>query len=198
MGTPSHRLSRVLHLVTQWKSVVTSMRGSASISGQVKVTGFSTSPPALKSQVAGSNRGGAPTWSTGHLMLADWPGGSRPSLRIRVSRSWRGSSPVRYFERMAWSRGQVPPASAVSQCAALQRDRAAMSAARSRLRHRPEPRRRDEPLLDPLVQPRTPHPQVVHELLRRRDVQPTLGIVHLAAAVVEGAADLRPVLVHAA
>ena len=47
-------MSKRLQRVTQWMSIVISVLGSARSSSQLSVTGFSTSPKTLKSQVARS------------------------------------------------------------------------------------------------------------------------------------------------
>src|SRR6202041_1313721 len=74
-----------LQVVTQCMSAVISSVGSRVKSSHVSRTGFSTSPAIRKSHVRGSNRGTVPSCITGHLSVADCPGGRRPASRIARS-----------------------------------------------------------------------------------------------------------------
>src|SRR5262245_42492042 len=58
-------------------SCVWLVRGRALSSSQVRRSGLSTSPDTKKSQVERSYVGTEPAWSTGHLSVRYWPGGSR-------------------------------------------------------------------------------------------------------------------------
>src|SRR5213078_4542354 len=66
---------------TQWMSILISVDGSACSCCHVRVTGSSTSPKTLKSQVARSVCGTVPAWRTGHFSVRYWPGGSRAGSR---------------------------------------------------------------------------------------------------------------------
>jgi hypothetical protein len=57
-------------------SEVISAARSAVSSSQVSRTGSSTSPETVKSHVDRSVVGTVPAWSTGHLSVRYWPGGS--------------------------------------------------------------------------------------------------------------------------
>ncbi len=79
-GTPVSSASKRLQRVTQWMSWITVTVGSSASSSHVSVTGVSTSPHTLKSQPSspGEYDATSPAWSTGHLSVRYWPGGSRP------------------------------------------------------------------------------------------------------------------------
>ena len=77
MVTPSQTVPSLLHLVTQWMSTVSSVRGSAWNSSQVHSP--RSDPPSCKVRVHLSRGvcGVGPALSTGKSSVTYWPGGSR-------------------------------------------------------------------------------------------------------------------------
>src|SRR5918997_2636674 len=75
--TPSHSVSSLLHLVTQWMSTVMRVFGSAWNSAQDHLA--SSEPPCwrAKLQSSGRVRGVGPADSTGKSAVTCWPGGTR-------------------------------------------------------------------------------------------------------------------------
>ena len=88
-------LSNLLQVVTQWKSARTRTRGRDWNSTQLSSNGLATKPATEKRHEAGSNSGTAPTCSTGHLRVRDWPaeaglrrGAPVPTSCARCCRTW--------------------------------------------------------------------------------------------------------------
>jgi hypothetical protein len=99
---PSHTLSRRLHRVTQWMSLVNSTLGRARSSSYASVKGCSTHPVTRNRHLSGSKRGGLEVESTGHLSVSACPGGRRPADRASSSlsrRSFRSTSDGRYVRQ---------------------------------------------------------------------------------------------------
>src|ERR671911_2440938 len=76
--TPSHSVSSLLHLVTQWMSTATFVRGSAWNSSQDHFA--SSDPPCWSAKLQSSSRvrGVGPADSTGKSAVTCWPGGAPP------------------------------------------------------------------------------------------------------------------------
>src|SRR3954452_3852771 len=91
--TPLQCMSNFDQVVTQWIAPSYASWGSACISSQDHVVGWSTSPSTVKVHVIVSGRGVDSAVGGGHeLPVSYWPGGSRPSrarprpLKPRVNR----------------------------------------------------------------------------------------------------------------
>src|SRR5215470_16465066 len=76
MVTPSQTVPSLLHLVTQWMSTVSSVRGSVSNSSQVHLP--TSDPPSCKVRVQLSSGvcGVGPALRTGKSSVTYWPGGT--------------------------------------------------------------------------------------------------------------------------
>src|ERR671912_350893 len=77
--TPSQSVSSLLHLVTQWMSTATLVRGSAWNSSQDHFA--RREPPCWSAKLQSSSRvrGVGPADSTGKSAVTCWPGGTRPA-----------------------------------------------------------------------------------------------------------------------
>src|SRR5260221_4366042 len=84
--TPSQTVSNLLHLVTQWMSLVTVSRGSLRNSSQVQRFGSSTSPVIENAHSLSAVRGVGPADRMGKSRTWYWPGGRRPSWDLSRSR----------------------------------------------------------------------------------------------------------------
>src|ERR687886_2872355 len=81
--TPSHLVSSLDHLVTQWMSLVISSEGSCLNSSHVHFLGSSISPTMEKSHSSSGVRGVGPAESTGKPSTRYCPGGSAVSWLLR-------------------------------------------------------------------------------------------------------------------
>src|SRR5919202_3483004 len=81
--TPSHLVSSLDHLVTQWMSLVISSEGSPINSSHVQRLGSSISPTMEKSHSSRGVRGVGPAESTGKPSTRYCPGGSAVSWLLR-------------------------------------------------------------------------------------------------------------------
>src|SRR6185437_14307518 len=76
--TPSHLVSNLDHLVTQWMSTVGVSRGSAWNSSHDQRTDVPFEDRMVKSHLASGVRGVGPADRTGKSRVSYWPGGRRP------------------------------------------------------------------------------------------------------------------------
>src|SRR6266851_8937170 len=82
--TPFHAVSSLVHLVTQWMSLVTSSAGSLRNSSQVHFLGSSISPSTTKVHSDEATRGVGPAERTGKSFTTYWPGGTRELLAMSL------------------------------------------------------------------------------------------------------------------
>src|SRR5258708_9454462 len=80
--TPFQAVSSVVHLVTQWMSLVTSSAGSLRKSSQVHFLGSSISPSTTNVHSAKATRGVGPAERTGKSLTTYCPGGTRELLEV--------------------------------------------------------------------------------------------------------------------
>src|SRR5260370_38772548 len=97
--TPFHRVSSLVHLVTQWMSLVTSSAGSLRNSSQVHFLGWSISPSTTNVHSDSATRGVGPADKTGKSFTTYCPGGTRELLAV----SLRLPRNPREMKDMAWS-----------------------------------------------------------------------------------------------
>src|SRR5919199_1705363 len=91
--TPSHLVSSLDHLVTQWMSLVISSEGSWLNSSHVHLLGSSTSPTMEKSHSSSGVCGVGPAERTGKPSSRYWPGGSFVSCLLRRPKKPREKNP---------------------------------------------------------------------------------------------------------
>src|SRR6266852_5693129 len=82
MDTPLQTVSSLVHLVTQWMSLVTSSAGSLRNSSQVHFLGWSISPSTTNVHSDSATRGVGPAERTGKSLTTYCPGGTRELLAV--------------------------------------------------------------------------------------------------------------------
>src|ERR1700730_3328333 len=96
IDTPVHKVSSLVHLVTQWMSTVKLSLGSLRNSSHVHRFGSSTSPTIDSVHSDSGTRGVGPADRTGKSLTTCWPGGTRelsaPSRRL--PRNPRETNPI--------------------------------------------------------------------------------------------------------
>src|SRR5260370_34854359 len=97
--TPLQTVSSLVHLVTQWMSVVTSSAGSLRNSSQVHFLGWAISPSTTNVHSESATRGVGPADRTGKSFTTYCPGGTRELLAV----SLRLPRNPREVKDMEWS-----------------------------------------------------------------------------------------------
>jgi hypothetical protein len=124
--TPSQTVPSLLHLVTQWMSTVTSVRGSAWNSSQVHLAESDPLSRRLSVHLSSSVSGVGPALRTGKSSVRYWPGGIRFRSSLARGRceasarghgwlmvSWAPSSATKTARRLA---GSVALAFSLTRC----------------------------------------------------------------------------------
>src|ERR1700692_2197137 len=123
-GTPRQSVSFFDQRVTQWMSPRHSAVGSARNSSQLNSNGFSHRPKKRSRQVAGSNCGTSPTWSTGNPLVTVWPGGTVGSLVLKrgiVAKTPSARRPVATVPPIPFPARKVPRERALRELEILEK-----------------------------------------------------------------------------